>query len=530
EGSVFADAPIIPCSAVTRAGVDELRAAVRRALRTLPGRPTADCPILPIDRAFVMKGHGTVVTGTLLTGTLRAEEPLTVVPVGHREPRVIRVRSVQVRGAETAHCKAGTRTALNIANVATAELHRGDVITAGDRVTQTDTLHAVVEHLTHDPHPWTNQTCVELCAGTAHCTARLDPLTRDPEDEGERAAGNEDDVVIAPGQRGVVRLRLDAPIPAWHGMRVILRGFHDASADGPQRRHGYTLGGGVVVDPRPSGGRGQRRRWRALTNQLRRGEPGERVGALLVDAGALGISRTELALRAGITGAALDEALQPLTTGARPEVVTLASDRFVTEAVLPPITARAIELVDRYHDDHPMQPGMSRAAVEGSIPGRVATDVALVAIERAVAAEELYPVGDQGLLARPGRGPEAGYAPSVQRVLEQYARAGIEPPTVKQVETATGLPARRVIEALSVLQKDGALTRVTNELSMARESHEELMTRVRAHLREHDEIDVQALKNMTGLSRKFVVPLLEHLDRIGVTRRDGDRRVPGPRA
>ncbi len=526
DDTVFADAPIVPCSAVTGAGLDALRSAVRRLLKTLPGRPTADLPILPIDRAFVIKGHGTVVTGTLLTGTMRASDPLTLVPVGaRREPRPLRVRSVQVRGDETGRSRAGTRTALNLASIATHELRRGDVITLGDRVARSDVLHAAVEHLPHDPHAWSSRTSVELCAGTAHCTARLDPLIRDG--DGDETTGA---IEIAPGQSGVVRLRLDVPIPAWAGMRVILRGFHDASASGPQRVHGYTLGGGVVLDPMPSSGRGQRPRWRALATQLRHGSAEDRALALLEDAGALGISRAELTLRAGLVDAALDEALAPLLAGPRPTAVTLPNNRYVTEAVLPPLTRRAIELVDQFHEAQPVQPGMSRAAVERSIPGRVAPEVVAIAIDRAVTDESLYPVGDQGLLARPGKGPDAGYAPSVQRVLDQYAGAGIEPPTVKQVEAATGLPSRRVIEALSLLQKAGALVRVTHELSMARESHEQLVDRVRAHLGARGELDVQALKAMTGLSRKFVVPLLEHFDRIGVTRREGDRRVPGPRA
>ncbi len=233
DDTVFADAPIIPCSAVTGAGLDTLRSTVRRLLKTLPGRPTADCPILPIDRAFVIKGHGTVVTGTLLTGSMRASDPLTLVPVGaRREPRPLRVRSVQVRGDETGRSRAGTRTALNLASIATHELRRGDVVTAGDRVARSDILHAAVEHLPHDPHSWSSRTSVELCAGTAHCTARLDPLIRDGDAD---AADKADSIELAPGQRGVVRLRLDAPIPAWAGMRVILRGFHDASASGPQR-------------------------------------------------------------------------------------------------------------------------------------------------------------------------------------------------------------------------------------------------------------------------------------------------------
>ena len=117
----------------------------------------------------------------------------------------------------------------------------------------------------------------------------------------------------------------------------------------------------------------------------------------------------------------------------------------------------------------------------------------------------------------------------MQRVLDRYEAAGVTAPTVKEVQAACGLSSRQVLEMVSVLQRTGRLVKITPDISLARKSHDALVDQIRAHLHEHGTIDVQALKAMTGLTRKYAVPLLEHLDELQLTRRDGDRRVPGPR-
>jgi selenocysteine-specific elongation factor len=279
-----------------------------------------------------------------------------------------------------------------------------------------------------------------------------------------------------------------------------------------------------VLDPSPSAGRGQRARWRSLARALARAEPAVRVRALLRDAGAIGTDRDDLERRAGLVE------LEPVLSDMRSsgELIALGEHRLADAAVLVPLAAAAAAQVARFQAAHPLQPGLGRAAVVGGLPGRVAADVAAAAVAHAVACGLLRADGD--LLTCPNESAaDPGLPPKVQAVLDLFRRAGIAPPTLREVQDQSGLGERQALEALGALQRSGALVRVSPELSLAREHHEALISRAREHLRSHGQIDVQALKTLTGLSRKFVVPFLEHLDRLQISRRQGDLRVPGPR-
>ncbi len=536
----LAELPIVPCSALTGEGLPALTAAIRKLAAAIPPRSLRDRPIVPIDRVFAVKGHGTVATGTLLSGRLDLApgRTLELIPAGpNREPRELRARALHVRGAACEQAPAGSRVALNLGNVATEDLARGDVISSGPRVTRSQSCLALLTHLPHDEHLWRSGTTLELCAGTAHTTARLDPLaiiddenlsqgTAQRDLSQETSASNLSPETptrprVPPGATALVRLRLDTPLPLWHGQRLVLR---SARSNATTRQHGHTIGGGLLLDPTPGGGRGQRPRWLDLARALRNPDPAARVRALMRHAGALGVTRDELERRAGVVD--LDPVLGDMRIDK--EVIALAEPRWVDAAVLGPLAAAAAAHVVRFHEAHPLQPGLGRAAAVGGLPGRVAPDVAAAAVAHAVACGLLRADGD--LLTRPATTTaDPGLPPKVQAVLDLFRRAGIAPPTLREIQDQTGLSERPALEALGALQRSGAIVRVSPELSLAREHHETMLDRARAHLKEHGTLDVQALKALTGLSRKFVVPFLEHLDRLQISRRQGDLRVPGPR-
>lgn len=525
-GTAFAEAPIVPCSAVTGDGIEELRAAIKRMVKKLPNRRQKELPILPIDRVFTMKGHGTVITGTLLSGTvdIGKDPAFVLVPHGERrESREIRARGAQVRGAASERITAGNRTALNLGGIEVSELSRGDVVTRGAKVTRSSVFHAHIEQLPHGAAGWKRGSSVEVCAGTAHAVGQLDPLdvVHDPtleEDPGE--------LMIRPGGAGLVRIRLDAPLPIWHGQHIVLRSFDDGGD--VAARHGLTAGGGTIVDPHPSSGRAQRGRWIRVGTALRSPDATTRLAALVEDAGALGLSVEDAAVRAGVedSASALD------TMVSNKSALNEGGGVYVHTNVLEPLVKTAVSAVDRFHAEHPMQPGMGRAAVEGALPGRVAPQVANAAVSAAVDRGLLRANEQSGTLSRPGKGnvdPD-NLPPEMQQVADLYDQRGIAPPTLKDVQAVCEISAKEALEIVGLLQRAKLLVRVTNELSFSQRGHEAVVTDAKRHLAEHGRIDVQALKELTGLSRKFVVPFLEHLDRLGVTRRVGDERVPGPNA
>lgn len=515
--TTFADAPIVPCSAHTGSGLDELKRTLRKLAATLPSRSGDDRPILPIDRAFAMKGHGTVVTGTLLAGQLNARNlgDLHLVRGGERPPVPLRIRAVQVRGDDTQLARAGARTALNIGGLSLTHVHRGDVVTSGHRVQSASVVHALIEHLPHTNTAWSFGTTLQVCAGTSHTTAILDPLT--------------DDKTIAPKTAGLVRLRLATAIPTWVGQRLILRTFHDPRGSDKQTLDaGCTVGGGTVLDPLPGSGRGRRTRWRALATALTSTDPGDKLLALLRDAGVLGISLEKLEARAGIVldpGQDLPHIPKNMYTQISP------GQRFVLTEALSPLAARACQRVEAFHQEHPTRPGMPRAVLEQQLVGPAVAEVVSAAIDHALAHDHLHvPPDDASALACPGQGWGDNAFPGwIQGILDIFQARGFEPPTTRELTTQTGRSERDVFEAIAVLQRKGALTRISREMSMASEHHTRLLAELRDYLHAHQTLDMQAFKQLTGLSRKFAVPLMEHFDRLQITRRQGDLRVPGPR-
>lgn len=525
-GTIFEESTIVPCSAHTKDGLDTLKSTLVKLIEKIPRRGTKGDPILPLDRVFSIRGHGTVVTGTLMRGVVDVgkETPLRLEPVGgDRDARALRTRAAQVRGGARDRIGAGSRIALNLGGVDTKELSRGDVLTAGDAVSRQSVVHVWLQHLPTHGAPWKSGSSLQVCVGTAHTTGKLDPLYLKPI-EGETASDG--DVVIESGREGLVRLRLEAPIPVWRGARVVVRAFSDPSED----YQGRTIGGGEVLDPEPSSGRGQRPRWIALGRALHGDDPRAQLSALIVDAGTMGIDEKTLARRSGLDD--VRSSIDPLLKGKNPFATRLGKDRYVEDSAVRALIDKAISAVDKFHGAQPLKTGMPRPALEAALGKRIAVDVAAAAIDRAVERGALRAVDEAGTLARPGKGlsAEGELPPRMEKVLELYEAAENKPPTLKEVGESLEMPAAEVLELVSGLQRTGRLVRVTADLSFSKQSHESLLSGVRAHLKSEGTIDVQALKAMTGLSRKFAVPLMEHFDQLQITVRRGNERIPGPRA
>ena len=539
-GTVFEQTQILPLSAQTGEGLDELKRAIKKLASTLPRRDADGDPIIPLDRVFTMKGHGTVVTGTQLCGTLDiAKNPnLTLVPAGDaREARTVRARAAQVRGSDEGRIGPGSRVAVNLAGVELSEVSRGDVLTSGPLVERGTVFHVAMQHLPGRTAPWTRGTVVQVCAGTAFAVGRLDPLWLAPsaDEDATDDTTKTGEVQVATGREGLVRVRLETPVPVWRDMSVVVRDFSGPPPTTASEDQGRTIGGGVVTDPAPSQGRGQRARWVAVGRALTEPDLDRRLVALVHDAGTLAVDTTELGRRSGIADA--PARLAALATGKKAPLVRLSAQdrglqRWAHIEHVRPLVARVVAAVDRFHVDNPMQPGAGRATVEAMLGSRTAPDIAAWALDQALERGVLQTVDDAGTIARPGKGVQAdGELPEhMQRVLDVYGRHGITAPTVKEVTAECGLDPRKTLEMLGVLQRTGRLVKITPDISMAADAHESVVTGVRGHLAEHGTIDVQALKGITGLSRKYAVPLLEHLDQLQITRREGDKRFPGAKA
>ena len=478
-GSALADAPILPTSIVSGQGITALRDAIREAVTGLPAREGDDLFRMPIDRAFSVKGTGTVVTGTVWSGVLQRDAAARVLPLGHG----VRVRGLQSHGSPVPMASTGMRAAVALAGVEVSDLERGQVLVTDETWSPSAVLLAHVELLASARQAVSPRTRLRFHLGTADVGARVIP-----------AAGT-----LRPGTRAAARIVLDEPVVARAGDRFVLRGETPV----------VTVGGGVVDDPAPLGRRA--RPWREPAPT-----PAARFERHLDDAGARGVLLSTLAVRLGARpddARVLAEETESL--GAR-----RIGERVYSEAAVQEARRTLLALVDRHHAFAPLEAGAPLQAIRAN--ATAAPELADAIVRDAVAAGDL--AVDGGLVARRGWAPRLTEHQRRLRdqLLETLERAGREPPSVAELAS---VHAGDVVALLRLLERDGSVVQVEPDRWFARAAVDELIARLRRGMVAGGEFTPADLRDILGFSRKFLIPFLEFCDRHHITERRSSGRV-----
>ena len=475
--------PAVATSVLSGDGLDDLRDALRRVAGDLVERPADDLFRLPIDRVFAVAGAGTVVTGSTWSGSVAVGEAVQLLPLG----REARVRSIEVHGETAERAVPGRRTALALVGVDKSELARGHVAVTGSGWRATTLIDVAAELLPAARKPIASRTRVRVHLGTAEVLARAVQTA-----------------AIAPGQRGVARLVLETPLVARGGDRFVLRSFSPVT----------TIGGGVVLDPLAPPRTRLRRRQVAVEQS-----PAARLGALAAEAGLTGVATDSLAMRLGVSPARVTAVIAE----AGDTVLTSAETVVDRQAVLAEAT-RLAEVVRRYHEEHPLDPGMSlqalRAAVGTPAPPSAVTDAVL---EVAVKSGKLEVAGSVAREPRWRPALDARATDASEKLAQRLAAARWQVPTVAELEREfPGFPVRAL---LSHFARMGTAEPVDAERYAAKGALAEFRTALEVVLAELGSATPAELRDRFGLTRKYLIPLLEWADRRGVTRRSGDARV-----
>jgi selenocysteine-specific elongation factor len=508
------EAEVVCCSARTGEGVDDVRAAVRRALATLPPpRPGARAR-LSVDRVFSVKGAGTVVTGTLVEGKIAVGTPLFLVGEGGAQPTAARGLHVHDRAVTLA--EAPTRLAVNLANLALEAVHRGDVVTddKSARPTRVLDVRLRVEEAVK------RGASAQVYVGTERSSGRID-LLRDPAHEGDAAPAQAEkgSVVLA-------RLRLGTPMVVLGGDRFVLRG---SDVDGPA---GAVLGGGEVLDADPPRVRARQKRG-AVVAALAAGDATGAVRGLCAEASPRPFPQGALASRFSIPTAELRRAADALV--GKGELAVLKGVGWIAAARLAELAATARKLVAEHHKKAPLDRGLGLETLRQKLAETSGPEAAAEAIKLAgeklpgQKGEPLVVDGDVARMASFTQAPVdrdvAGALAAAEKAILDAALKGVTEFAVKE---ATGATPREVKAILAKLVRDGAAIH-TGELWFARGSVDELRAKVLAHLAKAPRMTIAEFKELSGLGRKQAIVLLEQLDREGTTRRDGDDRLAGAR-
>ena len=493
KGSFLAGRPVLRVSAKTGEGLSELRAALLALAREAPPREASGLLRLPVDRVFTLRGFGTVVTGTITSGALAAGDLVEILPSGRRA----RVRGLQVHGEAVAQVAAGSRAAVNLAGVEVEEVLRGDVLGHPGTLAPTSMLDAELTLLPGEK-ALRDQARVRVHLASAEVLARVRLL------DGSR---------VEPGGSALVQLRLERPAVAGRGDLLVVRAYSPAA----------TIGGARVLDPRPPKRRGLLAI--APVRALQSADlPLAQVSLVLLDeAKARGLSPSALASRLAVPEAAVHEALRDLPTAL---ALGEGPSLYVSRSALPAVVDAVRDVLGRFHREQPLRAGMPREELRRRLSGRVAEAVLASSLAAMAEAEQVRLTPETAALST----HSVNLAPKEEEartaLLEAARAAGLQGVELKPFAEGRRLEAKPLESLARMLVESGLLRRVGEGMLVHRDHLDDLTRRVRERWPKGQALDVLGFKEMTGLTRKHVIPLLEYLDRERVTRRVGaDRTV-----
>jgi selenocysteine-specific elongation factor len=482
-------APIVAVSAKTGAGLDELKQALTAVALEVPGRDADAISRLPIDRVFTMKGFGTVVTGTLVSGRVRKDDELEVFPTGQS----IRVRSVQVHGENVDYAIAGQRVALNLAGTPREDLRRG--MTLAPLNTFQSTRRAdVFLNLLPSARPLKNRSRVHLHAHTTECIAEVVFYSGNP---------------LPPGQTAFAQLRLAEPLLLLPGDRFIVRQFSPV----------ITIGGGVVLDATPL----PKAKNATALSQLAVLADGDEAASMT-----LRISRRAaqgLTMRQAVaeTGWRQERVAKAAAPSLKSGDILQIGHVFLARSALEAMKQDALALLDKFHQHNPLVRGMSKEELREQL--QVSVELFPTLLDSLLRDKKIEAEGEQVRLAGRGVVLKDEEAESQRTIEQAFATAGLKVPALKDVLAGLKVDRTRAQKIVTLLLRDRVLVKISDDLVFHRAALEALRRQVSEYKKTSPKIDVGRFKELTGITRKYAIPLLEYLDRERVTRRAGNERV-----
>lgn len=496
-GTFLASSPVIAVSSVTGEGIPELLSILDQTSVGLVDKEAVGKARMPIDRVFTITGFGTVVTGTLFSGRLRVGEAIEVLPEGLST----RVRNLQVHGKKVDEARAGQRVAVNLAGLAVADLSRGSLLAEPGSLSPSFRLDVHLEILETAKKPLKNWTRVRFHLGTKEALGRVLLLEQEE---------------MEPGTQAYAQLVMEELVVAARRDRFVIRAYSPM----------ITIGGGTVIDPNPP----KRKRFRedviADLATKEKGQPGELLQQFLYNNPPYLWRQEELESRTGLTRDQIKEALAELKQ--EESVIHLILDGQTYLAHPERYTDWQEELRDsltRYHRDYPLRGGLGKEEYRSRqfklLPAKVFNSL-LQTWEQ----NRLITLSGQNLrLYGFSPSPSKEQGPVIEALLREYREAGGQPPGWIETSARHGLEEKAREEILNYLLNKKQLTKVGDDMYFATESLDQARTAITDFIKANQSVTIGEARDLLGGSRKYVLPLLEYLDREKITRRVGDKRI-----
>jgi len=496
KGSFLEGSAIIPVSSKTGYNLDSLKDAIREISLQVEPKSSNGLFRLPVDRVFTMKGFGTVVTGTMLSGKVSLEDTVEILPKGIRS----KVRGIQSHNQRVPEAFAGQRTALNLQGIEKEDIVRGDVVTLIGFISPSTLIDVKIEILLDAP-PLKNNDRIRFHTGTAEVIGRVILL------EGKE---------ILPGEEGYAMIRLEKPVAVMSGDRFIIRRFSPLQ----------TLGGGVILDTRPE--RDRRQRGPESLNGLRILEKGLLDDKLSFKILSQGFSGMDTNTIYGWISSDLKEIGYSLERLQGKGEIVKINGNYIHRKIIDSIKSEIISFLNEFHRLNPIKSGMPKENIGSKFEVRGQREETRKVINKAL--EELEGEGvivleqDRVRLSS-FRVEIKDYEPLKERLLGLYRKGGIQPPMREELKGILQVDEEIVLDLLRLFVERGELVRINDSLYMDSLTFDNILERLRSFLREKKEITVAEFRDIFKTSRRYAIPIMEYLDAIRFTLRVGDKRI-----
>ena len=494
-GTFLEGKPIVPVSAKTGQGLNELKRVLQGLVARVPPKQLQGKFRLPVDRVFTIRGFGTVVTGTLFSGTIRVEDRIEIYPKGIEA----KIRGLQVHNASVPEAVAGQRTAINLQGIDKVELERGDALGHPGEFAPTFMLDAVLQHLSDAPRPLRHRARVRLHVGTSEIMGRVILLDRDE---------------LAPGEETYMQFRLEEPAIVLPRDRFVIRSYSPVQ----------TIGGGMVLDAQPAKHRRGEAGLATHFRLLAEGSPEEIFAHHLKQATHQGLRLSEFLPWTELSEAHLRQVATTLQRAGRARTVSADMGWYLHAEALDVLTRELRRHLETYHRQNPLKPNISIEELRAKVRG-LSERVCLIALEELRQQEVMVVERDRVRLAS----HQVALDDTRERILNEleaeFLAAGYQPPRVEDLFAKLNIGKGHDKALLQVLLDQGRAVRLKENVVFHRSNLAKAESLLVQHLRSHREITPIEFKDLLGISRKYAIPLLEYFDSQKITMRVGDKRI-----
>ena len=493
KGTFLEDAPVVRVSAATGQGLEELTDTIIRVMADeVEEKDTQTIPRLPIDRVFTLSGFGTIITGTLISGTISKEDVLEMYPIG----KECKIRSIQVHGQDKDKCYAGQRVAINLSNIKKKEIHRGCVIAPKNSMKNTDLLDVKLSVLPDSMRIVTNHERLHLYTGTSEILCRAVLLDKEE---------------IGPGESGLVQLRLEEEIALKRGDRFVVRFYSPME----------TIGGGVVLEPNPV--RKKRFDEKAI-EELKKKESGSLADVMelhIKQHADKMITMAELAKIMAHSVDELQEYLEELKEEGIVHVFAMKKDVYLWHRDSEYALRQKIqEALEAYHKRYPYRYGMKKAEIHNTYLKKVKPIVFDAYIEQLVAQNQIGRKDEYLHLAEFEVSKDAMFLKTEKTLVDAFEKAGFDFVRFSEIDLGT-IPRETAEDVLLLLVDEERVVRINEEMFTMKYLMDEAEEKIRKHLENEDVITIAQVRDMFSTSRKSAKPILEYMDSIKVTKKTG---------